>query len=110
MLTCAVLWRRIHKSQGLSIEAVRMDLSRCAGTAGQAYVALSRAASIEGLQLLRPINPRSIKTDPVVSAFYAALRSGDKEAWLERSKKWEDYPVGLWVKDSPGLLHEGRRR
>ena len=87
-----------------------MDLSRCAGTAGQAYVALSRAASIEGLQLLRAINPRSIKTDPVVSAFYAALRSGDKEAWLERSKKWEDYPVGLWVKDSPALLHEGRRR
>lgn len=28
----------VHKSQGLSIDAVRMDLSRCGGTAGQAYV------------------------------------------------------------------------
>jgi hypothetical protein len=85
----------IHKSQGLSIEAVRMDLSRCR-TQGQAYVALSRASSVSGLELLRPIDPRTVATDPMVGAFYRALRAGEKEkeAWLERSKHWWDYTVG----------------
>jgi hypothetical protein len=85
----------IHKSQGLSIEAVRMDLSRCR-TPGQAYVALSRAASVSGLELLRPIDPRTVATDPVVSAFYRALRAGglELETWFERCKRWWEYPVG----------------
>jgi len=41
----------IHKSQGQTLERVRVNLSRIF-TQGQAYVALSRATSIETLQVI----------------------------------------------------------
>lgn len=99
----------IHKSQGLTIEAVRMDLSRCR-TPGQAYVALSRASSVSGLELLRPIDPRNVATDPIVGAFYRALRAGEKktEAWFDRCKRWWEYPVGEKVAAASTSSSEGR--
>jgi ATP-dependent DNA helicase PIF1 len=43
---------QIHKSQGLSIEYLKVDLSNTSWAEGMAYVALSRAISLEGLQIL----------------------------------------------------------
>jgi len=58
----------IHKSQGLTLDAIDIDLSRCF-THGQAYVALSRARSITGLTL-RGWNKTSVKVDKRVLDFY----------------------------------------
>jgi len=54
----------VHKSQGMTLDAVCMDLSQCF-VPGQGYVALSRVRSIEGLQLLG-YNEHSLRVDSIV--------------------------------------------
>jgi ATP-dependent DNA helicase PIF1 len=53
----------IHKAQGLTLDRVYMDISRRLFAHGQAYVALSRARTIEGLELSRPLRPSDIISD-----------------------------------------------
>lgn len=49
----------IHKSQGQTLEKSKVDFSRIFER-GQAYVALSRCTSLEGLQVLS-FDPDSVK-------------------------------------------------
>jgi len=58
----------IHKSQGLTLDYIDIDLNNCFAP-GQAYVALSRAKTLEGLRL-RAWNKASIKADNKVKIFY----------------------------------------
>jgi len=59
----------IHKSQGQTYESVEVDLTTATFAPGQLYVALSRATSLEGLYLKRPIKREYIMTDAKVVDF-----------------------------------------
>ena len=61
----------IHKAQGQTIERIKVDLGKVFEK-GQAYVALSRATSQEGLQVLR-FDPRKVMVHPKVIQFYSNL-------------------------------------
>ncbi|MDR1818146.1 MAG: helix-turn-helix domain-containing protein [Puniceicoccales bacterium] len=52
----------IHKSQGLTFERAVIDLAG-AFAAGQAYVALSRCTTLEGLVLSAPLTLEAVRTD-----------------------------------------------
>mgnify|MGYP000585967759 CR=1 FL=1 len=64
----------IHKSQGLTLEHVHLDLGAGAFASGQTYVALSRCTQLSNLSMSRPLEERDILVDPEASAFYRALR------------------------------------
>lgn len=53
----------IHKAQGLTLERVYLDLPGRLFAHGQAYVALSRARTLEGMELSRPLRPSDIIVD-----------------------------------------------
>ena len=61
----------IHKAQGQTIERIKVDLGKVFEK-GQAYVALSRATSQEGLQVLR-FDPKKVMVHPKVIQFYSNL-------------------------------------
>lgn len=50
----------VHKSQGLTFSRVVIDFTCGVFAGGQAYVALSRCTSLEGIQLKKPINRADI--------------------------------------------------
>lgn len=61
----------IHKAQGQTLPRVKVDLGKVFEK-GQAYVALSRATSKSGLQVLR-FDPRKVMVHPKVIDFYQNL-------------------------------------
>jgi ATP-dependent DNA helicase PIF1 len=63
----------IHKSQGKTLDRVKVDLAGGAFAPGQVYVALSRCTTLEGISLAKPIRPFDIKCDPYVKSFYQRL-------------------------------------
>jgi ATP-dependent DNA helicase PIF1 len=63
----------IHKAQGMTLDAVEIDLGRGAFAPGQTYVALSRARSMESVRLVRPLTPRDVQTDPAIADGLARL-------------------------------------
>lgn len=63
----------IHKSQGKTFERLAIDLPQSFAH-GQTYVALSRATSLSGIILKRPLTTRHIIMDPIVTTWLTMLR------------------------------------
>jgi ATP-dependent DNA helicase PIF1 len=84
----------VHKSQGMTLDAARVDLSKCFEK-GMGYVALSRVRSLEGLCLLG-FNVMALKVNEEVTVFDEELKKLSEEA-LRESASWqeprEDEPV-----------------
>ncbi len=59
----------IHKSQGKSFDKAIIDLGNGAFAHGQAYVALSRVRTLEGITLRTPLQARDIRIDERVRDF-----------------------------------------
>lgn len=64
----------IHKSQGMTLDSVRIDLGNGAFCSGQTYVALSRCRSLEGISLDRPISMKDVRADALILDFYERLQ------------------------------------
>jgi ATP-dependent DNA helicase PIF1 len=79
----------IHKAQGQTLSRVRVDLGKVFER-GQAYVALSRATSREGLQILR-FDASKVMAHPKVATFYRSLENADRaiKREIEEEKGWD---------------------
>jgi ATP-dependent DNA helicase PIF1 len=64
----------IHKSQGMTIDALEIDLGDNIFTYGQAYTALSRAKSLKSIRIIE-VSKQSFKINPYVKAFYNNISS-----------------------------------
>ncbi len=90
----------IHKSQGMSLDAAEIDLSR-SFTPGMGYVALSRVRSMDGVYLTG-VNNMALQLHPLIFEFDADLRSRsealaniteDYEAPADEPEQGIDLPV-----------------
>ena len=79
----------IHKSQGMSLDAVEIDLSK-SFVPGMGYVALSRARTLTGIKLIG-MNNMALKINSEVFAMDVKLK--------ENSEKHEDYLLGMDEKE-----------
>ena len=61
----------IHKSQGLTFEYVKTDISKCFAF-GQAYVSLSRSKSLNGLYL-SDFNKNIFKANEEIARYYRSI-------------------------------------
>lgn len=80
----------VHKSQGMTLDAARIDLSR-AFVEGMGYVALSRVRSLKHL-ILDGLNGMALRVSPLAKEIDTELRTRSAQALqdcAEAIKKWQ---------------------
>lgn len=74
---CRLGWAvTVHKSQGMTLDAVDIDFGQGAFAHGQAYVAFSRCRKLEGIGLRSRIRTTDVIVDPRVRAFFRMIEHG----------------------------------
>lgn len=79
----------VHKSQGMTLDAARIDLSR-AFVEGMGYVALSRVRSLEHLAL-DGLNGMALRVSPLAKQIDAELRERSDKAVVTFTKQIADW-------------------
>jgi ATP-dependent DNA helicase PIF1 len=70
----------IHKSQGKTLGRVLVDFGSGAFAPGQAYVALSRCRSLDGISLARPLRASDVRCDGRIRKFHEGLAAKERPA------------------------------
>lgn len=77
----------IHKSQGATYNALYVTLNYQARQYGQAYTALSRVRSLDGLYLNEDFDPSCFRANPKALEFYRMLEEAQKPQKPQKRKK-----------------------
>lgn len=103
----------IHKSQGLTFNEAEIDLGRVFAP-GQAYVALSRLRSLDGLYLKHAMQPSAMQVDQQALNFIKAGAGKDLEAAYQEARRnylWRYLPeVFDWSSWQQEFLREYQKR
>jgi hypothetical protein len=108
----------VHKSQGMSMDAARIDLSS-AFEYGQGYVALSRVRSLDGLYLVG-MNETATRVHPEVAAVDSMFRERSKHAvhtfsslpepeLLQMHQRFISAVGGVWPKDGEKNIQQKKK-
>lgn len=90
----------VHKSQGLTFSKVRIDFTGGVFAGGQAYVALSRCTSLDGITLSKPILRSDVYVRPEVTAFARTFNSqAILASALKQSKADSEYYAAVQAFD-----------
>lgn len=101
----------IHKSQGQTLDRVIVDLTGGTFAAGQLYVALSRCTSVDGLVLVRDVQPQNLRADMRVRRYLAeetGETTGIGDVYLamltvgDSGRNWRPRPVEIAVVTDEG--------
>jgi hypothetical protein len=101
----------VHKSQGMSLDAAVIDLSK-AFEYGQGYVALSRLRALSGLHLLG-LNERALRVHPLAvekdAEFRAASAAAPRPDAADSAQKQQDFAAASAVRSTRTLGAEPAR-
>lgn len=97
----------IHKSQGMTFDKLKLDLSMGVFMPGQLYVALSRVCSLEGLYLTSPIRLHYIMSKPEIDKFLGEYN--DIGIISKDIKEYAQYYQALQDKDYDKAAQECNR-
>ena len=97
----------IHKSQGMTFDKLKLDLSTGVFMPGQLYVALSRVCSLEGLYLTYPIRLHYIMSKPEIDKFLGEYN--DIGIISKDIKEYAQYYQALQDKDYDKAAQECNR-
>ncbi|MDR1454198.1 MAG: helix-turn-helix domain-containing protein [Tannerella sp.] len=106
----------IHKSQGLTFDKAIIDIG-ASFAAGQAYVALSRCTSLDGIVLRTRMSPDCVMTDPHAVDFSKTekpeielrniLVDGKRKFWQERLLLYFDWkPMYSFLREFEKLFED----